>query len=225
MRQMRGSSAGLQGPASRSRGRSHALTLAGVVVAALLGAAVFLLYPRPAGPPHEAVPEVEPMPEALPAPDAKPPASAAPAPVAQPEPPLAAGPDRAESAREIIARLRGGSGEPDYAQAFGRGRELHAAGQLADAQLLYFFAARGGHAEAALALAESYDPVRFTPQSSLMDEPDPFQAYKWYRQAAAGGDARAGERLDALRAWAEQAAANGDPQAQRLLLAWKEASP
>ncbi len=225
MREMRGSSPGLEGPASRSRGRSHALTLAGVVVVALLGAAVFLLYPRPAGPPDEAVPEVAPAPGVVPAPDPEPAPTAAPALEAQPEPRAPARPDRAESAREIIARLRGASDEPDYEQAFTRGRELHAAGRLADAQLLYFFAARGGHADAALALAESYDPVRFAPQTSLMDEPDPFQAYKWYRQAAASGDADAGERLDALHAWAKQAAANGDPQAQRLLLAWKEASP
>jgi TPR repeat protein len=131
--------------------------------------------------------------------------------------------ERGDSAREIIDELSSGvsSADPDYAQAYERAREFQADGRSADAMLLYFFAARGGHAVAAFDLATFHDPNHHAETSSLMDEPQPFQAYRWYRQAQEAGHETASERLTELRAWAERAAGTGDTEAERLLLQWE----
>ena len=55
----------------------------------------------------------------------------------------------------------------------------------------------------------------------MLEQPDPFQAFKWYTQAHDAGNALAARRLTELRSWAETAAAAGDDEAQRLLLQWK----
>jgi TPR repeat protein len=129
--------------------------------------------------------------------------------------------ERGDSAREIIDEQSSRDGGPDYAQAHQRAQEFQAEGRLADAQLLYFFAARGGNAEAAFALATSYDPNHRTDASSLLDEADPYQAYRWYREAREGGHESTSERLAELRAWAERAAGTGNAEAERLLLQWE----
>jgi hypothetical protein len=128
--------------------------------------------------------------------------------------------DRAEGAREFIADLEK-SGQVDYQRAFDRAQEYERNGQLADAQLLYFFAARNGNADAAFQLAQLNDPNYFESESSLMSEPDPFQAFKWYTVARDEGIGEAATRLEQLHRWAEQAAQNGDAEAERLLLQWK----
>jgi TPR repeat protein len=92
---------------------------------------------------------------------------------------------------------------------------------VADAQLLYFFAARNGSAEAAFQLAQLYDPNHFEAGSSLLGEPDAFQAFKWYTAAKNAGMTEAQARLDELHKWAEKAAQNGDAEAERLLLQWQ----
>ena len=127
--------------------------------------------------------------------------------------------ERGDSAREIIADLRSRP-NVDYAQAYERARQFQADGQDADAQLLLFFAARGGHAGAAFDLAALNDPNHHTAGSGLTAEPDPFQAYRWYRSAREAGHESADERLTALMSWAEDAAAAGDAEAERLLLQW-----
>jgi len=91
-------------------------------------------------------------------------------------------------------------------------------GRLADAWLLYFFAAREGHPEAMMTLAEQSDPNLFQPDSSLLDRPDPVQAWKWYSRALDAGFEPARQRLAALRDWAGQAATRGDREAEILLL-------
>jgi len=127
--------------------------------------------------------------------------------------------ERGDSAREIIADLRSRQ-NVDYAQAYERARQFQAEGQDADAQLLLFFAARGGHADAAFDLGALNDPNHHTADSGLAAEPDPFQAYRWYRSARDAGHESADERLTALRTWAEDAADTGDAEAERLLLQW-----
>ncbi len=122
-------------------------------------------------------------------------------------------------AREVISEQQQAQ-QPDYAAALEQARSLRAEGKLADAQLLYFFAARGGYTPAAFELAELYDPLHFDVTSSLMDKPDPFQAFKWYNQALKDGESNASVRLDALHEWAHQAAEKGDPDAEQLLLQW-----
>jgi TPR repeat protein len=124
-----------------------------------------------------------------------------------------------EKAREVISEQQQ-SQEPDYAAALEQARGLRAEGKLADAQLLYFFAARGGYTPAAFELAELYDPLHFDVSSSLMDKPDPFQAFKWYNQALKDGESDAAARLTALHEWAHQAAEDGDLDAEQLLLQW-----
>jgi TPR repeat protein len=122
-----------------------------------------------------------------------------------------------ELAREVI---EGQEQAPDYAAALEQARSLRAEGKLADAQLLYFFAARGGYAPAAFELGELYDPLHFDVTTSLMEQPDPFQAFKWYQQASQAGVAEAGARLEALHDWANQAAEEGNLDAEQLLLQW-----
>jgi hypothetical protein len=129
--------------------------------------------------------------------------------------------ERGDSAREIIAELSSSETGADYAQAYERAQEFQADGRPADAMLLYFFAARGGNAAAAFDLATFHDPNHHAETSSLMDEPDAFQAYRWYRQAEEAGHEAASERLTDLRAWAERAADTGNPEAERLLLQWE----
>jgi len=129
--------------------------------------------------------------------------------------------ERGDSAREIINELSSGENGVDYSEAYERAREFQSDGRPADAQLLYFFAARGGHAEAAFDLATFHDPNHHARTPGLLDEPDPFQAYRWYRQAEEAGHASASERLTELRAWAERAAGSGNSEAERLLLQWE----
>jgi TPR repeat protein len=125
-----------------------------------------------------------------------------------------------QEAREVISAQQQEQ-TPDYAAALDQARSLRAEGKLADAQLLYFFAARGGYTPAAFELAELYDPLHFDVTTSLMEKPDAFQAFKWYQQAAQAGDSKAAVRLDELHGWAHQAAENGDLDAEQLMLQWK----
>lgn len=125
-----------------------------------------------------------------------------------------------EIAREVISEQQEEQA-PDYPAALEQARSLRAEGKLADAQLLYFFAARGGYPPAAFELAELYDPLYFDVSTSLMDKADPFQAFKWYQQALQAGEDAAAVRLDALRAWAQEAADEGDMEAEQLLMQWE----
>lgn len=129
--------------------------------------------------------------------------------------------ERGDTAREVIAELRKNPADIDYEQAYTRAQEFQAAGHFADAQLLYFFAARGGHSEAAFELASLQDPNHFSAEAGLMDKPDPFQAYKWYGVAREAGNQMAVTRLTELRTWAETAAAANDPDAAQLLMQWE----
>lgn len=130
--------------------------------------------------------------------------------------------ERGDTAREIIAKLQADPNGPSFAEAYASAQEYLAEGRAADAQLLYFFAARGGYAPAAFDLATFNDPNHFETESGLVTAPDPFQAYRWYSAARDAGDERAAERLDELRAWAESASGAGDGDAERLLLQWEQ---
>jgi hypothetical protein len=106
--------------------------------------------------------------------------------------------------------------------AFEQAKAFHAEGKLDDAQVLYFFGARQGHSASAFALAEMNDPNHHSPETSLLEEPDAFQAYRWYSAARGGGIAEADTRLADLKEWAQTAAAAGDGEADRLLLQWEQ---
>lgn len=138
----------------------------------------------------------------------------------EPAPPPITGPERAEDARAILDQIERAP-TPDYDAAFSSAQGFQRDGQLADAQLLYFFAARAGHAESAFALATMNDPLHHSASASLLPQPDAFQAYRWYTTAQDQGMDAAQARLDALRAWAQDAAQAGDSEAERLLLQWR----
>jgi TPR repeat protein len=137
-----------------------------------------------------------------------------PVPVTTPE-------ERAEDARSIIASLQE-AGSIDYDEAFERAAEFQRVGRVADAQMLYFFAARANHARSAFELASMNDPNHHDPATSLAAEPEPFQAYRWYTAARDQGMTAAATRLEELHDWAETAAAAGDSEADRLLLQWED---
>jgi TPR repeat protein len=142
-------------------------------------------------------------------------------------PPSAAGVEGAaalrggDRARVFIARLRADSAEPDAGVVFAEAERLQSEGSVDDAYLLYRFAARQGHAQAALVVGTLADPAYHTASSSYLPEPKPEQAYKWYSVAATAGNEEAGLRLHDLRNQVQQAAAAGDEQAQRLMLQWR----
>lgn len=129
--------------------------------------------------------------------------------------------DRGDAGRETIAELTEQSrdGRVDYDTAYEQAETHREAGRLADAHILYFFAARNGHAASALQLGTMYDPLHHDPATSLLSEPNAFQAYKWYTEALEGGVEQASSRLAALRDWAESEAATST-EAEQLLLQW-----
>lgn len=193
-------------PKHRSRGQTDGRMLIGIVAAiAAVALALYLFWPQPG---------VEPVP--------------APGRPIETVEPAQSGEERGDTAREIIDqlqadRLQADAEAPDYAEAHTRAQEFKAAGQLPDAQLLYFFAARGGYAPAAFDLGAFNDPNQQSAATGLVTEPDPFQAYRWYTAARDAGHEEASERLEALRAWAESASQSGDSAAERLLLQWEQA--
>ncbi len=190
---------------NRSHGRIGGPMVVGLVaIAVVIAVAIYFLYPSP---------EPEPIPEPAPTrPIERPLERVAPAETEE---------ERGDSARDLIAELKASPDGVDYEAAFVRGQEFHEAGRMADAQLLYFFAARGGYGPAALTLGTMYDPNNYPDAAGLTGESDPFQAYKWYRDAEAAGEEAATEQLEELRAWAEEAADAGDPEAEQLLLQWE----
>ena len=126
-----------------------------------------------------------------------------------------------DRARAIIARLRAEDTEPNTDEVFGHAEQLQSERQLDDAYLLYRYAARQGHAQAALVLGSQADPAFYASESSILPMPDLEQAYKWYRVAAAAGNEEAETRLQRLRESVEQSAANGNERARRLMLQWQ----
>jgi hypothetical protein len=121
-------------------------------------------------------------------------------------------------ARQYIEQLRA-AGEPyPLSQAFEKAEKFRGEGNLADAHLLYFFAARENHLPSIMTMGEMSDPILFRAEDSLLDHADAIQAYKWYHKAAQMGQPSAGGRLDELGRWASEAAATGNSEAAQLLL-------
>jgi len=143
-----------------------------------------------------------------------------PPPAAVPPPGPSASESGGDRARAIIAELRQGA-SPGLSRAYAQAEAFRDGGHPVDAYLLYFYAARLGHAPSALALGTMADPQFYRPGTDLLDAPDMAQAYKWYKVAADQGDATARQRLAGLRLQVEAAAATGNGQAQRLLLEWR----
>lgn len=124
-----------------------------------------------------------------------------------------------DHARNFIAEL---NNNPAAAgMAYAEANKQQQQGKLADAYILYFFAGRKKHIEAALALGTMADPEYFSAGNSMADAADVRQANKWYGVAAASGSEEALKRLTKLRKQVEADAADGDSAAARLMLQWK----
>jgi hypothetical protein len=76
-----------------------------------------------------------------------------------------------------------------------RGNEELAEGRVAPARLLFERAAEMGLAQAAMALAATYDPAELKQRHLLTVLPDPAEARRWYERAHALGAAEASARL------------------------------
>jgi TPR repeat protein len=133
----------------------------------------------------------------------------------------AAATKRGDQAREMIRKIRGREGKVDLEELFHHAEQFRDEGLLVDAHLMYFFAAKQGHAESALVLGVMYDPEHTLEIPSVIEKPDWGQAHKWYFRAAEAGNEIARERLEYLRKQVERAAVEGDREAGRLVLQWQ----
>ena len=121
-------------------------------------------------------------------------------------------------ARELVEQLRTKGGDYPLDMVYAKAKEHHAEGSLADAHLLYFFAAREGHTQAMMTLAEMSDPTIFRAEDTLLDQADAVQSYKWYQKVSEQGESIANDRIRNLREWAIQESENGNPRAHQFLL-------
>ncbi len=160
---------------------------------------------------------IQPAPIIRLAPTAKIPVSAAP----KTEPTTKITPPPGDLARVVIAEFKKKKGPTNLQQLLKSANEFSTKAMHADAYLLYFFAAKQGSSSAALVLAKMHDPAHYSQQTSMMDQPDLVQAYKWYQQAARGGQATAQKALNNFRAQVEQMATNGYAEAKELYLQWQ----
>jgi len=126
-----------------------------------------------------------------------------------------------EAARTLISRLRSKESILSSDQIVDQAVALQQQGNLTDAYLLLFYAAKEGDGPAAFELASMHDPNHFTRDSSLLDNPDAYQAHKWYTLALKKDVTAAKKRLQVLRRTTEEQAKSGDLAAQRLLLNWQ----
>jgi TPR repeat protein len=121
-------------------------------------------------------------------------------------------------ARQYIDQLRS-EGKPFPLSAVYEKADLYLIdGNLADAHLLYFFAARESHLPSMMKMGEMSDPTLFRAENSLLDNADVIQAYKWYQKAAAMGHQPALDRVASLQHWAQTESKFGNPLAKQLLL-------
>ncbi|MCU7932034.1 MAG: hypothetical protein KZQ90_14625 [Candidatus Thiodiazotropha sp. (ex Codakia rugifera)] len=126
-----------------------------------------------------------------------------------------------EAARTLISRLRSKESTFSSDQIVDQAIAFQQQGHLTDAYLLLFYAAREGDGPAAFALGSMHDPNHFVEGNSLLDNPDAYQAHKWYLVAAEKDITAAQKRLQVLHSTTEEQAKTGDLAAQRLLLNWQ----
>ncbi len=125
--------------------------------------------------------------------------------------------DDGADVRSLITQLRE-DGDDSGQKAFEEAEMRRKMGDNENAYLLYFFAAKRGHALAAMVLGTMADPIYYTSVTSALDAPDPAQAIKWYKIAIAAGDNGAKQKLADLARRIKQQAEDGSSEAQRLML-------
>jgi len=124
-------------------------------------------------------------------------------------------------ARQYVEKLRAEGKPYPLELIYEKAQRYLQEGSLADAHLLYFFAAREDYLPAMMMMGQMSDPTLFQAENSLLDDADVIQAYKWYRQAAEMGHQPASERVASLRQWAQDEAEEGNSHARQLLLNFK----
>nr|VFK63450.1 MAG: hypothetical protein BECKTC1821F_GA0114240_10958 [Candidatus Kentron sp. TC] len=126
-----------------------------------------------------------------------------------------------KQARDVIRNLRDKGRTIDFDYVFRRAEQFKSEDMWVDAYLMYFFAAKRGHADSAMVLGTMYDPDHTPKPIGIIDRPNWGQAHKWYLQAAEGGNQTARKHLEYLRKQIESAAAKGNVEAGRLVLQWR----
>ncbi len=121
-------------------------------------------------------------------------------------------------AREFIGQLRQQGKPYPLEEIMAKASTYAIQGSLADAHLTFFFAAREGHVEAMMIMAEMSDPTLFQSENNLLDQADAVQAFKWYQLALDSGFEPAKPRLENLHQWAIAEAKYGNADAKQLLL-------
>ncbi len=121
-------------------------------------------------------------------------------------------------ARQYVDQLRAEGKPYPLPQVVEKAQKYLQEGSLADAHLLYFFAAREENLPAIMHMGEMSDPTMFRAEDSLLDHADVIQSYKWYQKAANLGHQAAAQRIDSLQQWAVAEAEAGNPYARQLLL-------
>lgn len=121
-------------------------------------------------------------------------------------------------ARELIVELDSYDQPVDLDEVYRKAEYWTEQNQLADAYLLYFYAARHGNGNSAFKLAQLYDPATFKTGSGMTDSPSLMQANKWYKHAVRAGHPEAKRLLDRIRLQAENRAALGNEKARNLIL-------
>jgi hypothetical protein len=85
--------------------------------------------------------------------------------------------------------------------------------------ILLEYAAESGHSEAALIIAQYFDPTSTDDSGTIIK--DPATAYEWYQVALSGGQPEAQNHLSDLRNWLQKEAAQGSREAQEVLANWQ----
>ena len=124
-------------------------------------------------------------------------------------------------ARQFVKQLRSEGRPYPLGVIYEKAQRFRQDGSLADAHLLFFFAAREDHLPAMMVMGEMSDPTLFRAENSLLDDADVIQAYKWYQKAAEKGYQPASERVVGLHQWALDEAESGNSYARQLLLNFK----
>jgi eukaryotic-like serine/threonine-protein kinase len=107
---------------------------------------------------------------------------------------------RLDDAFALTKTLVGTGRPPPVEDTWALARALRAAGRLDQCFALARELANAGFGPAALMLAEMYDPLHWSKESSPFSRPNAAKARDWYGRAAESGMAEAGERLKALDA-------------------------
>lgn len=135
--------------------------------------------------------------------------------------------------RDIVRDFLATNPTPEATLA--KAQELAGESRLDGAMLLYRNAAGKGNPDAAMALAQLYDPAYFSKDTSPLPNADPETAAYWYEGPAKDGNAAAQRNLgrvmleqnptgflrDRAIQWLEKAASAGDAEAAELLSKYK----